>query len=94
MMRSIVEVIKGWLYLLALVTGGNYVRKAKLQRLGRGAKILPTVFFKYPEMIQIGDELLHQSSVLGMGLSLGARLLSEATCSSAPARRLFPPIME
>ena len=53
--RSIAEVIKGWLYLFALVTGGNYLRKAKLQRLGKGAKILPTVFFKYPEMIQIGD---------------------------------------
>jgi acetyltransferase-like isoleucine patch superfamily enzyme len=53
--RSIAEVIKGWLYLFALVTGGNYLRKAKLRRLGKGAKILPTVFFKYPEMIQIGD---------------------------------------
>ena len=55
MIRSITELIKGWLYLLALVTGGNFLRKAKLQRLGKGAKILPTVFFKYPEMIQIGD---------------------------------------
>ena len=55
MMRTAAEVIKGWLYLLALVTGGNYVRKARLRRLGKGAKILPTVFFKYPEMIQIGD---------------------------------------
>ena len=53
--RSITEVIKGWIYLLALVTGGNSLRKAKLQRLGKGAKILPTVFFKYPEMIRIGD---------------------------------------
>ncbi len=53
--RSIAEVVKGWVYLLALVTGGNYLRKAKLQRLGKGTKILPTVFFKYPEMIQIGD---------------------------------------
>jgi acetyltransferase-like isoleucine patch superfamily enzyme len=53
--RSITEVIKGWLYLLALVTGGNYLRKAKLQHLGKGVKILPTVFFKYPEMIRIGD---------------------------------------
>jgi acetyltransferase-like isoleucine patch superfamily enzyme len=53
--RSIAEVIKGWLYLFALLTGGSYLRKARLQRLGKGAKILPTVFFKYPEMIQIGD---------------------------------------
>jgi acetyltransferase-like isoleucine patch superfamily enzyme len=54
-MRTAAEVIRGWLYLLALITGGSYVRKARLQRLGRGAKILPTVFFKYPELIQIGD---------------------------------------
>ena len=54
-MRSIVEAIKGWLYLLAFITGGSYVRKAQLKRLGRGTKISPTVFFKYPEMIQIGE---------------------------------------
>ena len=47
MIRTAAEVIKGWFYLLALVTGGNYVRKARLQHLGKGAKILPTVFFKY-----------------------------------------------
>ncbi|HTZ60742.1 MAG TPA: DapH/DapD/GlmU-related protein [Acidobacteriaceae bacterium] len=55
MFRSIAEIIKGWCYLLALLTGGNYLRKARLQKLGTGTKILPTVFFKYPEMIQIGD---------------------------------------
>jgi maltose O-acetyltransferase len=55
MVRAVTEVVKGWCYLLALVTGGNYVRKSRLQRLGKGAKILPTAFFKYPEMIQIGD---------------------------------------
>jgi acetyltransferase-like isoleucine patch superfamily enzyme len=54
-MRSIAEAIKGWLYLLAFITGGSYVRRAKLKRLGKGVKISPTVFFKYPEMIQIGD---------------------------------------
>src|ERR1700730_10362756 len=53
--RSITEVIKGWLYLFALVTGGNYLRKAKLQRLGKGAKILPTAFFTYTQMIQTGE---------------------------------------
>jgi acetyltransferase-like isoleucine patch superfamily enzyme len=53
--RSIAEAVRGWLYLLAFITGGNYVRKARLKRLGRGVKISPTVFFKYPEMIQIGD---------------------------------------
>jgi acetyltransferase-like isoleucine patch superfamily enzyme len=54
-MRSIAAVVEGWLYLLAFITGGSYVRKARLKRLGKGVKISPTVFFKYPEMIQIGD---------------------------------------
>jgi acetyltransferase-like isoleucine patch superfamily enzyme len=53
--RTMAEAIKGWVYLFAFITGGNYVRKAKLKRRGKGVKISPTVFFKYPEMIQIGD---------------------------------------
>ena len=80
MIRSIAEVIKGWVYLLALVTGGNYVRKAKLQRLGKGVKILPTVFFKYPEMIQIGDNsfINHLCSVWaspGGPITIGSNVL-------------------
>jgi acetyltransferase-like isoleucine patch superfamily enzyme len=55
MIRAIAEVLKGWIYLFALITGGNYLRKARLQRVGKGAKISPTVFFKYPELIRIGD---------------------------------------
>jgi acetyltransferase-like isoleucine patch superfamily enzyme len=53
--RAIAEVVKGWLYLLAFITGGHYVRKARLKRRGKGVKISPTVFFKYPEQIEIGD---------------------------------------
>jgi acetyltransferase-like isoleucine patch superfamily enzyme len=53
--RSIAEALRGWLYLLAFITGGSYLRKAKLKRIGNGVKISPTVIFKYPEMIQIGD---------------------------------------
>ena len=80
MMRTAVEVIRGWFYLLALVTGGNYVRKARLQRLGKGAKILPTVFFKYPEMIQIGDNsfINHLCSVWaspGGPITIGSNVL-------------------
>ncbi len=52
---SIAEAIRSWLYLLAFITGAGYIRKAKLKRLGKGVKISPTVIFKYPEMIQIGD---------------------------------------
>jgi maltose O-acetyltransferase len=55
LIRSTAEVLRGWLYLLAYITGGSYVRKARLKRLGKGVKISPTVIFKYPEMIQIGD---------------------------------------
>ena len=54
-MRVLLEVIKGWLYLLAFVTGGNFVRKARLKHCGRNVKISPTVFFKFPENIEIGD---------------------------------------
>ena len=80
MIRTAAEVIKGWFYLLALVTGGNYVRKARLQRLGKGAKILPTVFFKYPEMIQIGDNsfINHLCSVWaspGGPITIGSNVL-------------------
>ncbi len=55
MLRSFIEVIKGWAYLFAFITGGSYIRKARLGHLGKGAKISPTVFFKHPEMIRIGD---------------------------------------
>jgi maltose O-acetyltransferase len=53
-MRIVVEVVKGWLYWLAFTTGGNFVRKARLKR-GRNVKISPTVFFKFPENIEIGN---------------------------------------
>jgi acetyltransferase-like isoleucine patch superfamily enzyme len=80
MIRTAAEVIKGWFYLLALVTGGNYVRKARLQRLGKGAKILPTVFFKYPELIQIGENsfINHLCSVWaspGSPITIGSNVL-------------------
>ena len=55
LIRSFAEALRGWLYLLAYITGCSYLRKAKLKQLGKGVKISPTVFFKYPEMIQIGD---------------------------------------
>jgi acetyltransferase-like isoleucine patch superfamily enzyme len=80
MMRTAAGVIKGWLYLLALITGGNYVRKARLQHLGKGAKILPTVFFKNPEMIRIGDHsfINHLCSVWaspGGPITIGSNVL-------------------
>ena len=80
MIRTAAEVIKGWLYLLAFVTGGNYVRKARLKHLGKGVKILPTVFFKYPEMIQIGDNsfINHLCSVWaspGGPITIGSNVL-------------------
>jgi acetyltransferase-like isoleucine patch superfamily enzyme len=52
--RTIIEIVKGWLYLLAFITGGSFIRKARIKR-GRNVKISPTVFFKFPENIEIGD---------------------------------------
>jgi acetyltransferase-like isoleucine patch superfamily enzyme len=50
------EVLKGWVYLLAFLTGGNFVRKAQLRSIGKHVKVSPTAFFKYPGLIDIGDE--------------------------------------
>lgn len=55
MFRTLAEVIKGWIYLFAFITGGNFVRKARLRHAGKGLKISPTAFFKHPEKIEIGD---------------------------------------
>ena len=54
--RAIVHVIRGWIYLLAFVSGGNFVRLSQLKRLGLRVKICPTAFFKFPEQIEIGDD--------------------------------------
>jgi acetyltransferase-like isoleucine patch superfamily enzyme len=80
MIRATAEVIKGWLYLLALITGGNYIRKSKLQHLGKGSKILPTAFFKHPELIHIGENTFinHLCSVWaspGGPITIGSNVL-------------------
>ncbi len=54
-MKVIIEIVRGWIYLLTFVTGGNFIRKARLAHLGKNVKISPTAFFKFPEMISIGD---------------------------------------
>lgn len=56
MIRIIVEVLKGWFYLLTFITGGSFVRKARLKSCGARVKISPTAFFKFPEQILIGDD--------------------------------------
>lgn len=53
-MRTFIAIIRGWLCLLAFITGGNFVRQARIRK-GRGVKISPTAFFKFPENIEIGD---------------------------------------
>src|SRR5262249_805884 len=53
-MKILIEVVKGWLYWWAYITGGNFVRKARIQR-GKNVKISPIAFFKFPENIKIGD---------------------------------------
>jgi acetyltransferase-like isoleucine patch superfamily enzyme len=80
MLRSLTEAIKGWLYLIAFVTGGNYIRKARLQHRGKGVKISPTAFFKYPEQIHIGDHsfINHLCSIWaspGGAITIGSNVL-------------------
>ena len=79
MFRMIVESIKGWVYLAAFVTGGNYIRKGQLH-LGKGVKISPTAFFKYPAMIHIGDRsfINHLCSIWaspGGSITIGSNFL-------------------
>ncbi len=56
-MRTLLEVVKGWIYLIAFITGGNFVRKSRLRRAGKSLKISPTAFLKHPENIEIGDNV-------------------------------------
>src|ERR1700733_50509 len=80
LIRSFAEALRGWLYLLAYITGCSYLRKAKLKQLGKGVKISPTVFFKHPEMIQIGDHsfINHLCSIWaspGGAITIGSNVL-------------------
>jgi acetyltransferase-like isoleucine patch superfamily enzyme len=56
LLRSLIELGKGWTYLLAFVSGGNFLRLARLKSRGRNVKISPTAFFKFPEQISIGND--------------------------------------
>jgi acetyltransferase-like isoleucine patch superfamily enzyme len=53
-LHSIVEFIRGWSYLIAFISGGNFIRQARFHSRGSNVKISPTAFFKYPEHIRIG----------------------------------------
>jgi maltose O-acetyltransferase len=52
--RMLFELIRGWGYLLAFISGGCFIRRARLQR-GRNVTISPTAFFKFPENVKIGN---------------------------------------
>jgi acetyltransferase-like isoleucine patch superfamily enzyme len=56
MIRILIETIKGWAYLLTFITGGNFVRKARLKACGERVKISPTAMFKFPAHITIGND--------------------------------------
>lgn len=56
-MKALLESIQGWVYLILFITGGNFIRKSKLKRVGRNLKVSPTAFFKYPENIEIGNDV-------------------------------------
>lgn len=53
--RGLLEIIVGVSYWLAFMVGGHFYRRGLLRRRGRAVKISPTVFFKHPENISIGD---------------------------------------
>ena len=55
MFREAFGVVKGWGYLATFISGGNFVRRARLSSCGAGVKISPTAFFKFPEHIRIGE---------------------------------------
>jgi acetyltransferase-like isoleucine patch superfamily enzyme len=55
MFRILYQVLRGWFYYFAFISGGNFVRLARVRRLGKKTKIAPTAFFKFPECIEIGD---------------------------------------
>jgi len=55
-LKTILEIVKGWLYLALFVTGGNFARRARLKSCGKRVKISPTAFFKFPEQIEIGND--------------------------------------
>lgn len=54
LLRNLVELIRGWTYLLAFISGGNFLRPARLRFRGGNVKISPTAFFKFPGQISIG----------------------------------------
>jgi acetyltransferase-like isoleucine patch superfamily enzyme len=54
--RALFSLAKGWIYLLAFISGGNFLRLARLKKLGKRVKVSPTAFFKFPEQIEIGDD--------------------------------------
>lgn len=56
MARAVLSVLKGWGYLLAFISGGNFLRASRLRSRGARVKICPTVFLKYPERIDIGND--------------------------------------
>lgn len=55
MLRGILEIVVGGSYWLAFMGGGHFFRRGLLKRRGTAVKISPTVFFKYPENISIGN---------------------------------------
>jgi acetyltransferase-like isoleucine patch superfamily enzyme len=54
-LRSIIELVRGWSYLIAFISGGAFIRQARFRSRGSNVKISPTAFFKYAEHIRIGD---------------------------------------
>ncbi len=54
LLTSAFHIVSGWFYLLAFITGGNFLRRGRLAHKGRHVKISPTAMFKFPQNIRIG----------------------------------------
>lgn len=55
LLRGLIEILYGSFYWLAFMIGGHFYRRGLLRHRGQKVKIAPTVFFKYPENISIGN---------------------------------------
>lgn len=52
--KMLFNIIFGWIYFITFYTGVNFIRRSFIAT-GRHTTILPTVFFKYPRNIRIGE---------------------------------------
>jgi acetyltransferase-like isoleucine patch superfamily enzyme len=55
LLTAFFDLVSGWIYLVAFISGSNFIRRGRLKRRGRNVKISPTAMFKFPHQICIGS---------------------------------------